>query len=161
MPGGRSPFFPVDRPGGEVSSARVTRLYFDTTEDLGDPRGYKLISIQKGETFREIKIRYAMKYCAASLGSRGAQDGSMTYFKLKLMFRSISRLSRAHMIPHEGDSVLRVLQNEEKQWPGFIYLVKQIIFSKSVLKTTSYDPLLQLLTDIRRGRFAISGSRSR
>ena len=125
MPGSRSPFFPEDR-SGSASPARVTRLYFDTTEELGDPRGYKLISIQKGETFREIKMRYVIKYCAASLGSKVVQDGSMAYFKLKLMFRSISRLSRAHMIPHEEDTVLRVLQNEERQWPGFIYLVKFI-----------------------------------
>ena len=123
MKGLRSPFFPDDRAGTGFTQARVTRLYFDIMEELGDPRGYKMISVQKNETFTDLKTKYATKYCLSSLGSVGTQDGSLNFFKLKLMFRSISRLSRMQMTPHETDIVLRVLEDEEKHWAGFIYLV--------------------------------------
>jgi hypothetical protein len=134
MKGLRSPFYPDDRAGTGFTQARVTRLYFDITEELGDPRGYKMISVQKSETFADLKKKYAMKYCSASLGLREAQEGSLSFLTLNLMFRSISRLSRMQMTPHDTDIALRVLEDEEKRWPGFIYLV----FTSSIIIWSTY-----------------------
>ena len=100
------------------SHFRSVRLYYDLWDDqAGEIRGAQTMKLGASETFGDLKAELLEKFTGKDFIKLSHR------YELRVQFKSYSRLSKQAFVPHDCDSVLRVVEAEESRWSGLIFLV--------------------------------------